>query len=300
MPVVLSEALKKSISASISQHIQSEFGVERISRVSGGCINSAYRIEGDGLTFFLKLNRAEAVEMFAAEFTGLAELYAAHSVRVPRPICCGHDENHAWLVTEFIVFGRKTPESARLLGEQLARLHAHHADAFGWSRNNTIGSTPQINTWNKDWPTFFGRHRLGYQLELAVRNGFGRNLQAKGERLLDGLNAFFAPYTPQPSLLHGDLWGGNWAADKLGKPVIFDPAVYYGDREADVAMTELFGGFGPEFYAAYASAWPLDDAYPVRKQLYNLYHVLNHANIFGGGYAHQAESMIDRLLSEIL
>jgi fructosamine-3-kinase len=143
---------------------------------------------------------------------------------------------------------------------------------------------------------FWRDQRLGYQLKLAARSG--RDLLKKGERILADLGAFFQNYRPVPSLLHGDLWGGNVSAVER-QPVIFDPAVYYGDREADLAMTELFGGFSEQFYQAYRDTWPLDDGYPVRKTLYNLYHVLNHFNLFGGGYGSQAERMIDSLLSEL-
>jgi fructosamine-3-kinase len=169
---------------------------------------------------------------------------------------------------------------------------------FGWDRDNTIGSTPQLNEPSVDWVTFWRERRLGYQLELAARNGYRGRLKQRGERLLDGLGALL-DHNPVPSLLHGDLWGGNLGYDEAGEPVIFDPACYFGDREADLAMTELFGGFGRRFWAAYQEAWPLSEGYPVRKHLYNLYHVINHLNLFGGGYLSQAESMIDRLLAEI-
>ncbi|MGZ8947750.1 MAG: fructosamine kinase family protein, partial [Methylococcaceae bacterium] len=170
---------------------------------------------------------------------------------------------------------------------------------FGWHRDNTIGSTLQINNQSNDWLTFWREQRLGFQLKLAGNNGYGGSLQANGECLCSDMAILFNDYMPQPSLLHGDLWAGNAAVDKLGSPVIFDPACYYGDREADLAMTELFGGFSRDFYAAYQAVWPLDDGYDVRKTLYNLYHILNHLHLFGGGYLRQAESMMAMLLSEI-
>jgi len=148
-----------------------------------------------------------------------------------------------------------------------------------------------------DWIAFYRAWRLRPQFELARHNAAPRGLLRQGERLLERLEAFFPGYHPMPSLLHGDLWGGNHGyAD--GVPVLFDPAVYYGDREVDLAMTELFGGYPADFYAAYREAWPLDPGYRVRKPLYNLYHVLNHFNLFGGGYAAQAEAMVRRLLAE--
>jgi fructosamine-3-kinase len=141
--------------------------------------------------------------------------------------------------------------------------------------------------------------RLGFQLRLAAQNSLGTKLQRLGELLLANLEGFFPGYRPPASLLHGDLWGGNAAFAISGEPVVFDPAVYYGDREADLAMTELFGGFDSRFYAAYREAWPLDPGYGTRKTLYNLYHILNHANLFGGGYVSQTENMLQRLLAEL-
>jgi protein-ribulosamine 3-kinase len=172
-----------------------------------------------------------------------------------------------------------------------------HAENYGFAHDNFIGSTPQPNGWANNWVEFLREKRFGFQLQLAKQNGHGGRLQDLGAALLEKLPAFFDGYTPQPSLLHGDLWGGNHAFLADGTPAIFDPAVYYGDREADIAMTELFGGYAGEFYAAYRAAWPLDDGYAVRRELYNLYHILNHANLFGSGYARQAEGMMQRLLA---
>lgn len=162
-----------------------------------------------------------------------------------------------------------------------------------------MAAPPQINTWTRDWLGFWRVHRLEFQLQLAASHGHAGKLQRLGEELLSRLEVFFPGHTPQPSLLHGDLWGGNAAFTDAGEAVVLDPAVYYGDREADLAMTELFGGFGEDFYAAYREVWPLDPGYATRKTLYNLYHILNHANLFGGGYASQAELMMLRLLAEV-
>jgi len=237
--------------------------------------------------------------MFEAEADGLRALACSQTIRIPEPVCVGAMEAHSWLVTEYVPLGRGQSHSASLLGQQLAGLHRSTSPGFGWFRDNTIGSTPQINKQNGNWVLFYRDQRLKFQLDLAARNGISGSLQDKGYRLMDDLAVFFESYLPVPSLLHGDLWGGNCSFDAQGDPVIFDPAVYYGDRETDIAMTELFGGFSGDFYAAYNEVWPLHDGYGVRKELYNLYHILNHANLFGGGYASQAESMIDRLLAEI-
>ena len=185
------------------------------------------------------------------------------------------------------------------LGEGLAAMHRISREQYGWFRDNTIGSTPQDNTQSDDWIEFWQVHRLQFQLDLAARKGAAGRLLSQGEKLLVGLPVLFDSYVPEASLLHGDLWSGIYAFTQAGEPTIFDPGVYYGDREADLAMTELFGGFGSDFYAAYNNAWPLDDGYRSRKKLYNLYHILNHFNMFGGGYERQAQEMMDSLLSEL-
>jgi fructosamine-3-kinase len=266
--------------------------------VGGGCINTAVRLLDGERVYFVKLNQASLLDMFEAELEGLQAMAETRTIRVPKPLCSGMTNDQAYLVMEYIEMGHAGRGSGELAGRQLAEMHQDTWHSFGWQRNNTIGSTPQPNSPNRDWVEFFREQRLGFQLRLAARNGYGGDLQRRGERLLEGFH-HLVDHDPQPSLLHGDLWGGNMAYDSGGAPVIFDPAVYYGDREADLAMTELFGGFGRAFYDAYRERWPLASGYTTRKTLYNLYHILNHLNLFGGGYLGQAGSMIDRLLAEI-
>ena len=275
------------------------FRVARQRPVAGGCINTAAVLEDGSSRYFVKLNHASRAAMFEAEAAGLEELAAAEAVRTPAPICWGITEDTAYLVLEYLALVSGNARSQARLGHGLAAMHRVTAPRFGWSRDNTIGATPQINAPSADWVDFWRTHRLGYQLTLARRNGFGGALQRQGEKLLVELPRFFTSYRPQPALLHGDLWGGNYGALANADPVVFDPAVYYGDRETDIAMTELFGGFDANFYGAYRESYPLDAGYPVRKQLYNLYHILNHLNLFGGGYGRQAEHLMDALLSEL-
>lgn len=275
-----------------------EFAVRKCRAIGGGCINSTYWVEDGARRFFVKVNRASGLFMFEAEADGLREIAATGVIRVPNPVCAGVAEDSAFLVLEFIDFSSGRKGRAEDLGRQLADMHRVSATQYGWRRDNTIGSTPQINTPADNWPEFWRDRRIGRQLALAVSHGYGGALQRKGERLLARLDGFFPGYAPLPSLLHGDLWGGNYAYSASGEPVIFDPAVYYGDRETDLAMTELFGGFPAAFHAAYREAFPLDSGYPMRKALYNLYHLLNHLNMFGEGYLGQAEGMIEKLLSE--
>ncbi len=268
-------------------------------RIIGGDINAAFCLEGFAAPYFVKLNRADLLPMFQAEFAGLQAIAATDTVRVPRAVLSGTANGQAYLVLEHIVFGQAKRQSWHTLGRQLADLHRQPQAYFGWQRDNTIGSTPQPNAASADWLAFWRDQRLAYQLQLAASNGYRGNLQRLGERLCANMGVFFAGYRLLPSLLHGDLWGGNVAFDQQGTPVIFDPACYYGDREADLAMTSLFGGFAAEFYAAYQEHWPLDEGYAVRKILYNLYHILNHLNLFGGHYLSQAENMIALLLAEL-
>ena len=275
------------------------FRIEHRTAAGGGCINSAWVITSGAQRFFVKTNDAARASMFEAEAAGLAELRSTHAVRVPQPVCSGADDAASWIVLEHLELRPRSRATDAALGTALASMHRCTRDRFGWHRDNTIGSTPQVNPSAADWPTFWRDHRLGFQLDLAERNGHRGRVQDQGAKLLAAVPRFFSAYAPIPSLLHGDLWSGNAAADESGAPVIFDPAVYYGDREADVAMTELFGGYSTSFQAAYREAWPLDSGYEARKSLYNLYHVLNHLNLFGGGYLHQAEAMIERLLTEV-
>ncbi len=264
--------------------------------MGGGCINTAMRLADGPQQWFVKLNQASRLDMFQAEAAGLQELADAGAIRVPRPLCTGVADGQSYIVMEYVALGGSG--SSALAGEQLAALHRHQADAFGWQRDNTIGSTHQPNGWITDWVDFWRRQRLGFQLEEAARNSLGKDIQRLGERLLERFPALM-DHAPAPSLLHGDLWAGNLGYDQKGNPLIYDPATYYGDREAEIAMTELFGGFGQAFYDAYNAAWPLDAGYATRKTFYNLYHILNHANMFGGGYVGQAQRMIERLLAEL-
>ena len=290
-------SLWEEIAETIRQHSGEPFSVREQHALGGGCINSAYRIGDGARQWFVKLNSADRLAMFEAEHDGLNELATAGAIRVPRPLASGLAAGQAFIVMEALGLGGHGSQA--VLGGQLAALHRHTSERFGWYRDNTIGSIPQPNRQHHEWSSFWREERLGFQLALARENGAPRGLLGDGERLLADLHRLFDSYRPEPSLLHGDLWSGNQGLLEGGEPVIYDPAVYFGDREADLAMTELFGPLPAAFYAAYREAWPLDEGYAVRKTLYNLYHILNHANLFGGGYAGQAETMSRRLLSEV-
>ena len=268
---------------------------QSLGRGVGGC---TWRVACDDSSWFVK-TADDALDMFNAEADGLKALAECGAVQVPQVLATGEHHGEAFLVMEGLRLGRKTGAAAARLGEALAHQHQCLGERFGWHRNNFIGATPQFNAPVDDWMKFFRDHRLGFQLRLAAENGYRGALQDQGTELMERLPAFFAGYTPQPSLLHGDLWSGNWGVLDTGEPVIFDPAVYYGNREADLAMTELFGGFSPEFYSAYDAHWPLDSGYRTRRDLYNLYHVLNHLNLFGTSYLAQAQGLMEQLLAHV-
>ena len=263
--------------------------------VSGGDISAAWRLATANGDLFVKTGPLSVFDMFTAEAEGLAEISASRTVRVPEMIATGQDEATAFLALEWLELEAGGVAVERRLGEQLAEMHRASADRYGWHRDNTIGLTPQHNPWSDSWVDFYREHRLAYQLQLAAENGFAGELQDRGSRLLKRLPVYFESAPPDVSLLHGDFWSGNWGCSG-GEPVIFDPAVYYGDRESDIAMTRLFGGFGTAFYEAYESSWPLADGHQDRQHLYQLYHVLNHLNLFGSGYLSRAIGLIDKLL----
>ena len=284
------------IATHISRITQQPFYGKQTRSVGGGCINQAYGLSDGQTTFFIKLNKASKLAMFEAELAGLKEMYDSQAIRVPRPICSGVSGANSYIVMEWLdLVGRGSAWTA--MGQNLAAMHHRSSDlGFGWHRANTIGETHQPNDWQESWLTFWRDQRLGYQFRLAKRRGGSFPQQ---EALLSALPELLAGHDPIPSLVHGDLWSGNAAITAKGEPVIFDPATYYGDREVDLAMTELFGRFPNAFYKAYESAYPLSDGYPMRKVLYNLYHILNHFNLFGGGYAAQANRMIQQLLATV-
>ena len=260
-------------------------GITDAQPVSGGCIHRCYRASLKGRRVFLKVNEARFADAFAAEADGLAAL-RANRCSAPEPLAHGSIGSESYLLMDFLQLKPRGNYAA--LGRMLAALHAQQSESFGWVRDNYIGATPQKNGAYASWAEFWRERRLGPQLALAKRNGYAIDIGNVCDLLKE--------HQPAPALLHGDLWSGNAGFLPNGAPVLFDPAVYFGDAEADLAMTELFGGFPPEFYSAYG---PLPAGYAVRKHLYNLYHLLNHLNLFGGGYLAQVNATL-RLLANAL
>lgn len=285
-------------------------GVERAVRVAvgavctaapvgGGCIARALRLETERGTFFLKWAAGKAGAHFGAEAHGLRTLRGAGSpLRVPEPLAArdADAEGPGFLLTTWLPTAPASRASWRRLGEGLAALHAHTEPdgRYGLERDNVIGRLPQLNGWMGSWPAFFRERRLLPQIERARAAGRWRPAwDVPAERLLARLDDL-VPERPPASLLHGDFWSGNALALEGGGAGVVDPAVYFGHRETDLAMAELFGGFDPAFHEAYRAAWPLDPGYAARRDVYNLYHLINHLNHFGAGYAGTVEAVLRR------
>jgi protein-ribulosamine 3-kinase len=287
----------QSIVLHIEQTTGQAFSVKRQQSVAGGSINAAFLLSDENNKYFVKTNASGQLAMFEAEARGLQEIASSNTLKVPRPVCFGDDQKQSYIVMEYLDMSGRADQM--VLGQQLAAMHCVTAKKFGWEINNTIGATHQPNVWMDNWLDFWSEQRLGFQLQLAAKNGYGGELQSLGEKLLIEMAELFSGRVIRPSMLHGDLWGGNVAGLKDGTPVIYDPAFYYGDREADLAMTYVFGGFTQNFYDSYQNAYPLDDGFAVRKTFYNIYHIINHLNLFGGGYHGQAIHMLEQVLAEI-
>jgi fructosamine-3-kinase len=295
---MLSDPLRSALEDTIARATGERFAIRGATPAAGGCIHSSWVLESGAARCFVKLNDERFAASFAAEADGLAALAEAE-VRVPRPLGHGAADGRAFLVLEHLALGSQGEAAFRELGRQLAQLHEHRAATFGWRRDNFIGLTPQSNARRASWTEFWQRERLAPQLAAAARNGHRGRVQWLGEQVVEAVPWLLAGHDPAPSLLHGDLWSGNAGFLADGTPVVFDPAVYHGDAETDLAMTELFGGFPESFYEGYREVRPIAGGYRLRKLLYNLYHVLNHLNLFGGGYRSQAERMIGQLLARI-
>ena len=289
----------------IWQHIQIEiqkttdrpFTIKSRASVAGGDINQAVKIVGDRVSYFVKLNHDSNRAMFVQESVGLSALRETNSFVVPQVITAGTFNDTDYLILEYIEM--KKHGDMKLFAKALASLHLSTVSHFGFSSNNYIGRTSQINTLEKNWGRFFTEHRIAVQLGLLTKKDVSNSLTIKGKELIKKLPSYFSNHKPKPSLVHGDLWQGNYAFDQGGNPTIFDPACYYADHEVDLAMLELFGNPGHEFFETYNQYYKIGEGYSERKKIYNLYHVLNHANMFGGGYVPQTEQMIESILFEL-
>ncbi len=288
------DEIEQQISIDLNQH----FNIKNTIALAGGDIHKAFLLKTNLGNYFLKTNLASKNALFATEAHSLKSLHHSLKVKVPMIFHQGKTTKTSWLLLEYLSLTPQGNDFQR--GKNLALMHQYinqQPSPFGWFEDNYIGLTLQKNTWSSNWVNFFSENRLGYQLSLAKQAGGSANLIKSGQQLIEKLPSFFTHYSPKASLLHGDLWPGNSQFLSSGEAIFFDPASYYGDRETDLAMTELFGGFSAEFYKGYQQTFPLDAGYKNRKTLYNLYHILNHYILFGGNYAQQAQVMIQKLLN---
>ncbi|MEE9447784.1 MAG: fructosamine kinase family protein [Arenicellales bacterium] len=281
----------------IEQKTRWRLDAHSLGTVSGGCINSAFIVGTDEQRVFIKTNQSHLLPMFETEAMGLAEIAQYQCIQTPKVICTGTEEGTAYIALHAIDLSKANNNNHRKFGQQLAQLHLQHAEQYGADFDNYIGSSVQVNTRSTNWFDFWREQRLGVQLELLIQKSAPTKIIDAGFLLGSEMETFFDAM-PSASCLHGDLWQGNWGFDQTGAPIIFDPAHYYGDREADIAMTKLFGAAPDDFYAAYEEIYPLSEHYPSHETFYNLYHILNHYHLFGGGYLEQAHHMIQSLLSE--
>lgn len=258
--------------------------ITKVASVHGGDISTAYKIESPNNTYFLKVNsNSNALTMFQTEAYGLQLISVTNTIKTPKVIVCDSYQNLAFFLLEFIESKQASSKDFKNLGEQLAQLHQCTSDTFGLNQDNFIGRLPQSNNQHKSWIDFYTHERLLPQLELATQKGLLKDTECpKSEHIKNQLNHLFK--NVKPALLHGDLWNGNYLISKDGTPYLIDPAVYFGHHEVDIAMSKLFGGFGDTFYSSYFNQVPTDEFTSARIEIYQLYYLLVHLNMFGSSY----------------
>ncbi|PHR48862.1 MAG: fructosamine kinase [Fluviicola sp.] len=262
--------------------------------LSGGDINDVFKVETDEETLVIKINDLKRFpEMLEKEFRALDFLKSVSKAIYPSPIAHFSDDESQYLVMEYIAEGSNSSNGQKLLGQHLADQHRCSNKSFGWEENNYIGSLPQINTNKSNWYDFYAENRILYQIKIAFDSGIiNKEVLNKVERFCAKIEGLFPKESP--ALLHGDLWGGNYFIDQNDQPLFYDPAVYYGHREIDIAMTRLFGGFSTEFYESYNESFPLEKGWENRIQYGQLYPNLVHLNLFGVGYLSSVVDVVGR------
>ena len=276
----------------LSDDIGVDIKIESVEPVSGGDISRAFHLKTNQIDFFVKLNRPDAEQMYRIEWSGLVELSSVGGVRIPEPVSIGKTQNTAYFVMEYIELSSEI--NHELAGDAVAEMHELEHTRFGWDQNNFVGATVQQNSWHSGWADFYWNCRLEPQLIGAVESGFGL-LENAIEPLREKTLGILERHNVTPSLLHGDLWHGNISMSTDSEIVLYDPAVYWGDPEADIAATKLFGGFNETFYRKYYERIPLQEGAEDRQPLYQLYYWLNHLNQFGQNYLEQSLNCISDL-----
>ncbi|MFO7893723.1 MAG: fructosamine kinase family protein [Longimicrobiales bacterium] len=303
----LPASVRAGVEAALAERSGESAAITGAAAVGGGCISPTARVDTHAGPFFLKWGSPDLPDgLLAAEARGLRQLGRANEVRVPDVVAessgdapghgSGAHDGPAWLLLEWLEPGSAAPDAWARLGTRLAALHRHQADAFGADADNYIGSLPQANGPLDSWPAFWRGRRLEPQLRQAIDRGLMDDTDHRRfDALFGRLDEILAPGNDDgPSLLHGDLWGGNVHMMIDGTAAIIDPSVYHGHREVDLAMADLFGGFGHAFHAAYDDAWPLHAGYdPTRRAVYQLYYLLVHVNLFGRGYVGRTRSALE-------
>jgi fructosamine-3-kinase len=257
-------------------------------------LNLSFKVSSAKHSFFVKLNSKENLINFQAEAYSLRQLKKLTHIACPDVTTIGISLDKSFLVLDYIKFSKAKPVLWYQLGQQLAQMHQETSHGqFGWQHDNFIGNTIQPNHWSSNWTTFFSQQRIAWQLQLLSEKSV---LLGDIDHIAKICHNALLHHNVTPCLVHGDLWQGN-TGFTFERGMIFDPACYYGDREVDIAMTELFGHFPDDFYHGYQAEYPLDNGYEQRKIIYNFYHILNHANIFGGIYIEQAKATLSRIIS---
>ena len=280
------------ISEQIGQRLGEDFICDDIREVSNTNSHQAFKISDGKRRFFVKISDKGLLVNFIAETQGLEQLQESKLFRVPNVICLGTVSTHCFIVLEYITMNEGSTQNWFEFGQTLASLHQQQTQLmYGWQDDNFIGLSPQANQWQKKWAGFFSEQRIGFMLQLLAEKG---HILADIDEVVETVNKLLAGHNPTSSMLHGDLWQGNTGFHH-NQPVIFDPALYFGDREVDIAMSELFKRFPGAFYSGYEEVWSLDIDYQYRKPIYQLYHILNHALRFGGQYLQHAKQTLDNL-----
>lgn len=284
--------------AAIARELGLDEHALKVVAVSGGEIARAHVLKGADYWVFVKSLPLGQGGLLSAEADGLEAIRRTNTLRVPRVIRRGIQDDSAWLALEYLELAERTPAADAELGRLLAEMHRSEGEHFGWHRNNYIGLTPQRNPRTESWTEFFLFHRLGFQFDRLISTHPDDRWVELKQGVFGQWHDHHAGHRPPPALVHGDLWRGNTAAVGLNLPVVFDPAVHFADRETDLAMTRLFGGFSEDFYRAYEDTWPLPSGYQMRQPFYTLYHVLNHANMFGGAYLDSVSRICRRIMDQ--